>query len=163
MATTRTPPASRLQAELQQKKPFRSIEEEGLIGIVRTADLVRRRFGRVVEPHGISGQQYNVLRILRGARPEALPTLAIAERMIEQTPGITRLLDRLERKGLVRRERCATDRRQVLCEITAPGLAVLKQLEAPLSRTHREMLGRLPAGDLRSLIRILDAIREDNA
>jgi len=151
---------SRLQAELKQKKAFRSAQQEGAIGIVRTADLIRRRFSRLVEPHGISGQQYNVLRILRGARPEALPTLTIAERMVERTPGITRLLDRLERKGLVRRERCATDRRQVLCEITRKGLALLEELDGPIGQADDEALGGISGADLESLIRILDAVRE---
>ena len=155
---TRTP--SRLQAELKRKKGFRSPQQEGVLGIVRTADLIRRRFSQVVEPHGISGQQYNVLRILRGAAPEALPTLTIAERMIERTPGITRLLDRLERKGLVGRERCASDRRQVLCEVTRQGLALLKKLDGPIGRADDEALGGISGADLKALISILDAVRE---
>lgn len=163
MVTDVTRPTSRLQAELQQRKPFSSRHQEGAIGLVRTADLVRRAFARVVEPHGISGQQYNVLRILRGARPGRLPTLEIAGRMIEQAPGITRLLDRLERKGLVRRERCASDRRQVLCEITPQGLALLRRLDEPVTRAEEQVLGALAAGDLERLIRILDTIRESHA
>ena len=163
MAKTRSDSSSRLQAELHQHKPFRSREQEAVLALVRTSDVVRRRIAGVIEAHGISGQQFNVLRILRGARPEALPTLVIAERMIEQTPGITRLLDRLERKGLVRRERCVSDRRQVLCEITAAGLAILKQLEEPLERAHQEALARLTASDTHTLIRILDTLREDPA
>jgi DNA-binding MarR family transcriptional regulator len=153
----------RLQAEIKQTKPFRSLHQEGVIGIVRTADLAKRVFARLMEPHGISGQQFNVLHILRGARPERMPTLEIAERMIEQTPGITRLLDRLEKKGLVRRERCASDRRQVLCEITPRGLALLAQLDEPVARIEREMMGALSADELRGLIRALDAIREHEA
>lgn len=160
MVTTVKRAPSRLQTELRQKKVFRSASQEGAIGIVRTADLIRRRFSQLVEPHGISGQQYNVLRILRGARPEALPTLTIAERMIERTPGITRLLDRLERKGLVRRERCASDRRQVLCEITRQGLVLLEKLDGPIGRADDEALGGIPGADLKALIRILDAVRE---
>lgn len=163
MAKTVTPPSSRLQAELRQKKAFHSASQEGAIGIVRTADLLRRRFSGLVEPHGVSGQQYNVLRILRGARPEALPVLTIAERMIERTPGITRLLDRLERKGLVRRERCASDRRQVLCEITRKGLALLETLDGPIDRADDEALGGISGADLKTLIRILEAVREHHA
>lgn len=153
----------RLQAELKQTRPFRSPHQEGAIAIVHTADLLRRWFARVMEPHGISGQQFNVLHILRGARPERLPTLEIAERMIEQAPGITRLLDRLEKKGLVKRERCASDRRQVLCEITPRGLALLEELDEPVARAEREFMGALSAGDLRTLIRALQAIREHEA
>ena len=158
---TRTP--SRLQKELQQTRPFRSLQQEGAIGVVRTADFIRRSVWEALEPHGVSPQQYNVLRILRGAQPETMPTLSIAERMIERTPGITRLLDRLERKHLVRRERCATDRRQVMCEITAKGLELLGRLDGPVSRAEDEALGRISKADLRTLIRILDAVREHHA
>ncbi len=152
--------ASRLQAEIQQRRPFRSARQEAAIGVLRTADRVRRVFARVVEPHGITGQQYNVLRILRGAGPGGLPTLAIAERMIERTPGITRLLDRLDAKGLVKRERCASDRRQVLCEIAPAGLALLVKLDGPVARAEDGALRRLTGADLRTLIRLLDAIRD---
>jgi DNA-binding MarR family transcriptional regulator len=131
-----------------------------VIGIVRTADVIRRRFSRFVEPHGISGQQYNVLRILRGAAPEHLPTLTIAERMIERAPGITRLLDRLERKGLVSRERCASDRRQVLCGITPAGRVLLEKLDGPIGKADDEALGEISGAVLKTLIRILDAVRE---
>src|SRR5438067_12213601 len=99
---------------------------------MRTADVIRRFIGTVIEPHGITSQQYNVLRILRGAGLEGLPTLEIAERMIEQAPGITRLLDRLEAKKLVRRERPSDNRRQVLCYVTKAGLDLVRELDAPI-------------------------------
>src|SRR5215208_2200660 len=102
-----------LQQEIRQSRPFRSRQQEAVLALLRTSDVVRRFLARIVEPHGITLQQYNVLRILRGAGEEGIPTLAIGERMIEQAPGITRLLDRLESKGLVRRSRCPEDRRQV--------------------------------------------------
>jgi len=153
----------RLQAELRQRKPFRGPHQEGVLGIVRTADLLKRGFERVVEPHGITGQQYNVLHILRGARPEQLPTLTIAERMVEQTPGITRLLDRLEKKGMVRRERCASDRRQVMCEITPRGVALLDRLDEQVARLEREMMSALSGEELRTLISALDAVRESQS
>ena len=105
---------SSLQHELRQRRPFASPAHEAVVGLMRTADLVRRQMTALVEPHGITLQQFNVLRILRGAGDEGLPTLEVAERMIEQTPGVTRLLDRLEAKELVRRQRCPKDRRQHL-------------------------------------------------
>ena len=154
---------SRLQGELKQTRPFRSPHQEAAIGVVRTSDLLHRLMSRVVEPHGISLQQFNVLRILRGARPERLPVLEIAARMIEQAPGITRLLDRLEKKGLVRRERCESDRRQVLCEITPRGLALLEQTDAPMARAEQEIMSALSADELRTLIQALDAIRESRS
>ena len=89
---------------------FRSREQQALVGLLRTAEAVKRTLAQVIEPHGITPQQYNVLRILRGAGPDGLPTLTIGERMIEQTPGVTRLIDRLERKGLVTRTPCPRDR-----------------------------------------------------
>src|ERR1700741_49225 len=100
---------------------FRSREQQATLGRLGTADPVKRSLAQVIEPHGIPPQQYNVLRILRGAGPEGLPTLTIGERMIEQTPGVTRLVDRLERKGLVARAPCAKDRRRVFCRITTKG------------------------------------------
>ena len=163
MAPTAKRRTSRLQAEIHQKKGFHSPHQEAAIGIVRTADVLKRRFSRLIEPHGISGQQFNVLRILRGAHPEMLPVLTIAERMIEQAPGITRRLPRLERKGLVQRERCASDRRQVLCEITKKGLTLLESLDEPIRRADDEALGSISRADLATLIRILDAAREHHA
>jgi DNA-binding MarR family transcriptional regulator len=88
--------ADTLRRELKQNRPFRSPAQEGLIAIVRTSDQLRRVLERVIDVQGITGQQFNVLRILRGAAPDPLPVLEIGERMIEEAPGITRLLDRLE-------------------------------------------------------------------
>src|SRR6201981_2074389 len=93
---------SSLQTEIRQNKPFQSPAQEAILALFRTSDLLERRFAQLVEPRGISLQQYNVLRILRGAGQEGTPTLDIAGRMIEKTPGITRLLDQLERKHLLR-------------------------------------------------------------
>ena len=89
----------RLQDELRQRAPFASPAQEAVVALMRTTDVVRRYLARVVDPNGITLQQYNVLRILRGGGADGVPTLEVAARMIEQTPGITRLLDRLEAKG----------------------------------------------------------------
>lgn len=150
---------SRIQREIKQGRPFRSRSQEATVALLRTADMVRREIGRVVETHGITLQQFNVLRILRGAGDAGLPTLEIAARMVEETPGITRLLDRLEKKGLVRRKRCATDRRQVLCWITAPGLTLLAGLDQPILARDSSVLGALETSDVDVLIRCLDAVR----
>src|SRR3982751_1849888 len=101
---------------------FGSREQQAGIGLLRTADALKRSIAKLIEPDGITPQQYNVLRILRGAGRDGLPTLTIGERMIEQTPGVTRLVDRLERKGLVARVPCPKDRRRVFCRITPEGL-----------------------------------------
>jgi MarR family transcriptional regulator, organic hydroperoxide resistance regulator len=150
---------SAIQSEIKQGKPFPSRTAEGVVALLRTTDVIRRVLSEVVGERGITLQQYNVLRILRGAGAEGLPTLEIGERMIEQSPGVTRLLDRLEAKALVRRERCPTDRRQVTCRISAGGLAVLATLEKPVARASGALLGRL--GDSRTieLIHLLDELR----
>lgn len=152
-------PIGLLQREILQAKPFISAGHEAVLSLLRSADIVRRRLTRVVEPHGITLQQFNVLRILRGAGAAGLPTLEIAHRMIEQTPGITRLLDRLEAKLLIRRERCPVDRRQVLCYISNPGLALLEAIDEPMREADATAVDMLSASEQKGLIRTLDAIR----
>jgi DNA-binding MarR family transcriptional regulator len=154
-----TQPTSAVQREIRQRRPFQSRSQEGVVALLRTVDLVRRSLARVVEAHGITLQQYNVLRILRGAGAEGLPTLEVAERMVEQAPGVTRLLDRLEAKDLVRRKRCPEDRRQVLCFATPAALRLLHDLAAPMERADRAALGMLPAAELDALIGLLDRVR----
>lgn len=150
---------SRLQKELKQTKPFVSSTQEAAISLMRTADLIRRAIAAVIEPHGITAQQYNVLRILRGAGEKGLPTLEIAERMIEQTPGITRLIDRLQTKKLVIRKRCKTDRRQVFCRITPDGLALLVRLPDPVTEAD-SILDSLSKRDLAQLVELLGRARD---
>ena len=154
---------SPLKDEIQQRRPFRSRGQEGLLSLLRTADLLKREIASVVEPHGLTLQQFNVLRILRGAGALGLPTLDIAERMVEQAPGITRLLDRLEKKVLVRRERCPQDRRQVLVAITPGGLRLLARLDRPVAEADDTLLARLGLRRTITLIRLLDAVRNEPA
>ena len=151
---------SQLQREIRQHRPFSSASQEALLGLLRTADVVRARIAEIVEPHGVTPQQYNVRRILRGAEPEGLPTLEIVERMLERAPGITRLLDRLEIKGLARRQRSRTDRRQVFCTITPAGLTLLATLDRPVQALDAAIAGKLNAAEQRQLIRLLDVLRE---
>jgi DNA-binding MarR family transcriptional regulator len=148
-----------LQREIGQKKPFRSAAQEATISILRTADVVRRRLVEVVEPYGVTLQQYNVLRILRGEHPDPLPTLEIGERLIERMPGITRLLDRLEEKGLVRRERCADDRRLVHCWITDRGLELLATMDAAVDRADDAGVAALDAAEVDALTAYLERVR----
>ena len=132
---------------------------ETVATLMRAADLARRQMNAVVEPHGLTLQQFNVLRILRGGGADGLPTLEVASRMVEETPGITRLLDRLERKELIRRQRCPKDRRQHLCWITAKGLALLQKLDRPIARIHEETLKGLRTRDRVAFTRLLGAMR----
>ena len=148
-----------VQRDIKQTRPFANATAEATVSLLLTADLVRRAVTAVVEPAGITLQQYNVLRILRGAGRKGLPTLDIAERMVEQTPGITRLLDRLETKDLVTRERCQTDRRQVFCRITPAGLSLLARLDQPLRDAEDTALSALTPRQLRQLMNLLDLAR----
>jgi DNA-binding MarR family transcriptional regulator len=154
--------SAQIERELRQNRPFQSIRAAAAISMLRTADVVRRRAVAVIEPFGISLQQYNVLRILRGSAPHPLPTLEIGERLIERTPGVTRLLDRLEEKGLVRRERCADDRRMVHCWITAAGLELLEVMDAPVDAVDEDILREMTDDDVFTLIRLLDQVRRIN-
>lgn len=151
--------SSSLQRELKQSRPFHSTRQEALLSILRTAALMRHRLASNMEPHGLSPEQYNVLRILRGAGERGLPTLEVAARLIEPTPAITRLLDKLEGKKLVRRRRCSEDRRQVLCWITTAGLALLERLDAPSLESEDRLLGMLSEEELRQLISLLERVR----
>jgi DNA-binding MarR family transcriptional regulator len=149
----------RILDELRQTRPFPSREDEALVSLLRTTDVVRRHLGRCTDASEVTPQQYNVLRILRGAGETGIPTLEIASRMIEQTPGITRLLDRLEAKGLVRRQRCPEDRRQVLCWITEPGLQLLTELENPVAQAAKDAFRNLSAAEIETLLRLLERLR----
>lgn len=151
---------SALQRELGQTRPFISLAQEATISILRTADVVRRRLASVIEPYGVTYQQYNVLRILRGSHPDPLPTLEIGERLIEQVPGITRLLDRLEEKGLVRRERSADDRRLVHCWITQEALDLLAAMDAEVDQADEESVSGLTAEEAGTIVRLLNVVRD---
>jgi DNA-binding MarR family transcriptional regulator len=150
---------SRLEQELRQSKPFRSVQQHALVSILKTADVVRRAIARQLDPWHVTPQQYNVLRILRGAGPAGLPTLEIGERLIEVTPGMTRLLDRLEAKRWVRRDRCARDRRRVLCYLTPEGEALLARLDTVVLQAEARVLGRLAKAEAAELIVLLDKVR----
>ena len=150
---------SGLREELKQTRPFHSPAHEAVVSVLRTAALLQRHLALVVERGGVSLQQYNVLRILRGAGDEGLPTLAIRDRMIEEAAGITRLLDKLERAGYVVRERCTPDRRQVLCRITPAGNAVLAKLDQPVNALNDAALATLDATQQTRLVELLAAVR----
>jgi DNA-binding MarR family transcriptional regulator len=154
------PKAATVAEAIRQTKPFASKQQEGLLALVLAAETVRWRFAQLIESRGeVTAQQYNVLRILRGAGAEGLPTLSIAERMIENAPGITRLVARLEAKGLVARHRSAGDRRQVFCRITPRGLAKLKALDPLMNEIDEDALGSLNENEVATLIRLLNKVR----
>ena len=135
-----------------------SLEEEAFLDLLRTTDMLSRGLVRLIKAEGLSGTQYNVLRILRGA-PEGLACGDIASRMITRDPDVTRLLDRLEKRGLVSRCRETKDRRTVMTRITPAGLKLLSRLDEPVQGTHRKQLGHLGRQRLRALAELLAAAR----
>ncbi|NNF11940.1 MAG: MarR family transcriptional regulator [Gemmatimonadetes bacterium] len=145
--------------DIKQSRPFRSESHEAYVTLLRTADDAKRFVGQVLEPEGVTLQQYNVLRILRGAGTDGLPTLSVAERMIERTPGVTRLIDRMERKGWVCRNRCTQDRRRVWCRITDEGLELLARLDEPVDAVDDILAGALDTEQLDQLLDYMNRVR----
>lgn len=135
--------------------------ERVIVSLLGAADATRRFLATVVAGEGLTLQQYNVLRILRGAAPDPLPTMEIAERMIEKTPGVTRFLDSLESGGLVRRERSPEDRRMVHARITEEGLELLARLDDPVERADRATIDGLSSDRVDRLIDALEAVRHN--
>jgi MarR family transcriptional regulator, 2-MHQ and catechol-resistance regulon repressor len=153
-------PRKTLQAELRKKRPFESPEEEAHLNIARTGDQLSNRFGRLLRQFGLTGSQYNVLRILRGeGRP--MPCAEIAERMVQVVPAMTGLLDRLERQGLVERERNQHDRRVVCVSATRRALDLLAKIDEPIANLNRRVLGHLSRAELRQLSRLLEKARQN--
>ncbi|MDA0312513.1 MAG: MarR family transcriptional regulator [Gemmatimonadetes bacterium] len=147
--------------DIQQTKPFRSRSQEAVLALIRSSDDILRHLAGVLEPSGITVQQYNVLRILRGAGEEGLPTLVVGERMLERTPGVTRLIDRMEKKAWVARKRCTADRRRVWCRITQSGLDLLASLGDVVNAVAESLANVLDEHELVQLIDFLDRIRAD--
>jgi DNA-binding MarR family transcriptional regulator len=137
-------------------------EEAALLDLVRTCDLLSRGPAQVLKKEDLSPTQYNVLRILRGA-PGGLACGEIASRMITRDPDITRLLDRLEKRGLISRSRESKDRRTVMTRITPDGLKLLSRLDEPIREVHRKQLGHLGRERLGVLTELLSAARSQVA
>jgi DNA-binding MarR family transcriptional regulator len=154
---------SALQDEIKQRAPFHSSGAEVAVGILRTAALLERHYNQIVTKRGITIQQYNVLRILRGAGDRGMPTLVIRDRMIHEAPGITRLIDRLEEATYVRRERQSADRRQVVCYITPQGTEMLSALDAEVAAADDAAVHMLSADEQAELTRLLTAVRTGHA
>ena len=150
---------SALQAELKQTRPFPSAETEAVLSIARTAALLDHALAQALKPAGITPTQYIVLRILRGAGAEGLCRSAIGELMVTSVPDVTRLLDRMEAAGLIRRSRSTDDRRFVTTVITPDGLRLLETLDAPVEALNRRQLSHLGRPALRVLIDTLARAR----
>ena len=144
---------------MRQKKPFRRVEDEAFVNLLRTVDALMQGVATTLKPSGLSPAQYNVLRVLRGAGPDGLACREIGERMIAKDPDITRLLDRLEERDLISRSRDRADRRVITTRITDKGMRILKELDKPIEELHVKQLGHLGEQRLRSLVDLLEAAR----
>jgi len=151
--------AGRLQQEIQQHKPMRLLEEETALNIARTVDLLLQRFTAVLKPYAICSTQYNVLRILRGAGPEGLSCKELGSRMVTRDPDITRMMDRLESRGLISRGRAKEDRRIVTHILTRDGMDLVNALDEPVEKANKEALGHMSRARLRELIALLEELR----
>ncbi len=149
-----------IQSELKQNKPFSSREEELVLNIIRTADQLQRGFSKLFNDLDLTVTKYNALRILRGAGEVGLACGEIGDRMVTRDPDITRLLDRLEKQGLISRSRDKEDRRVVTARIAAHGLDMLKKLDGPVAQLHRNQLGHLDPKQQEAIIHLLELVRE---
>ena len=140
-------------------RSFDSPEQEAYLNLWRTYDRLRALEDELFGRHDLTAQQYNALRLLRGRHPDKLPTLALAARLVSRAPDITRLLDRLEQRGLVERSRPPGNRRVVEVGVTAAGLALLADLDAAVRACNAHMLGHLDRADLRALVELLHKAR----
>jgi DNA-binding MarR family transcriptional regulator len=137
-----------------------ALEARVFVSLLRTADALARGAEALLKPFNLSGTQYNILRILRGAGEKGLGCSEVGNRLISRDPDITRLLDRMESRGLIARAREAQDRRVVKTRITPEGLRLLEELDRPVHELHRRQLRHLPATELRQLSNLLDRARE---
>ena len=149
-----------LQQDLKQKNPFRSLQQEAYLSVVRTSTALTDAMEDLVKSRGISATQYNVLRILRGSDAEGLCRNALRDRMLTRMPDMTRLLDRMEEAGLVVRVREGEDRRMVMTRITQQGRQLLDELDAPVMALHRKQMAGLTDAQLRSLSDLLTLVRD---
>lgn len=145
---------------VERKKAALGVGEDLYLELVLSSDALSSRVVEVFRGSGLTSQQYNVLRILRGAGPEGLPTLNIRERMITRVPDVTRLIDRLVKNRLVRRERCSDDRRVVRIVITEDGLSLLADLDGPLKELLQSFLTHLSGDEVDTLMTLLIKLRE---
>lgn len=150
MATPRSSASSR---------HFDSPEQEAFLNLWRTYDRLRAAEDELFGRYDLTPQQYNSLRLLRGEHPDGLPTLEIANRLVSRAPDITRLLDKLEARKLITRERPENNRRCVLVRITAEGLTLLRELDKPVRNCHARQLGHMSRSDLERLTELLQSAR----
>jgi DNA-binding MarR family transcriptional regulator len=143
----------------RSRRRFDSREQEAFLALWRTYDRLRAHEDELFARFDLTPQQYNALRLLKAEHPDALPTLTLAERLVSRAPDITRLLDKLEQRGLITRVRPPENRRSVLVAIAERGLALLEEIAGPLRACHARQLGHMSAADLDRLIALLKSAR----
>jgi DNA-binding MarR family transcriptional regulator len=148
-----------MSSSSKSSRPAISLENRIFIALLQTADALAQEAEQLVKTAGLTGAQYNVLRILRGAEPEGLACRAIGERMISHDPDMTRLLDRMEKRGLITRARQTDDRRVVKTRITAKALGLLKTLDQPVHDLHKRQFRHMSPARLKVLSDLLEEVR----
>jgi DNA-binding MarR family transcriptional regulator len=151
---------AKLLTELKQNKPFETLEDEVFINVIRTAEVFNRKQTEFLKGYELTPSQFNVLRILRGAEPDGLICREIGERMVAFDPDVTKLLDRLEIRGLVARERQQKDRRVIIVRISEEGLRLLEKIDRPILDFANGLLSHLGEKKLRALSELAEAARE---
>jgi DNA-binding MarR family transcriptional regulator len=144
----------------KSRRHFDSPQQEAYLNLWRTYDRLRMQEDALFSRYALTAQQYNALRLLKAEFPAALPTLGLASKLVSHAPDITRLVNRLEERGLVARQRMADNRRVVQLRITEAGLALLKQLEQPVRDCHQQQLGHLSVAEVHSLVELLRVARQ---
>ncbi len=155
------PMVGQLRAQIRQPGPFRSLEAEAYLNVLRTSTTLLAELVELLRPHELTQPQYNVLRILRGAGEQGLPSGEIGDRMVSREPDMTRLLDRMEARGFVSRQRGPADRRVVTARITDEGRRVVDALDVPVQEMHARQLGHMSEEELRTLIALLERARRE--
>jgi DNA-binding MarR family transcriptional regulator len=148
-----------LGSEIKKVRPFESVEQEAFLNLLRTTDVLTTEMADLFKPSKLSTTQYNALRILRAAGPDGLPCGEVAARMITRDPDVTRLLDRLEKRGLISRCRDKKDRRVVCARLTSAGAKMLAELDPLVVDAHRKQLNHMSATQLKQLIELLELAR----
>jgi len=150
---------SPLNAELRQAVPFHSLEEEVYLSVLRTAESIRREVSALLKPHELTASQYNVLRILRGAGTDGQLTGEIGERLVVRDPDVPRLLDRMEKRGLVHRQRQSDDRRCVRVTLTKTGRTLVDRLDQPVQALHLTQFRGASRTALRAMLDTMSSTR----
>jgi DNA-binding MarR family transcriptional regulator len=148
-----------LREQLKKQGPFSSVEQEAMLGILRTSDLLENRLARLLREYELTPSQYNAMRIMRG-EGKPLPCLEVASRMIQVAPAITRVIDQLVARGLVEKSQSSSDRRVFLVTLTPSARDVLQKLDTPIERLHHSLLGSVPKPELEKLNQILEMARK---